>query len=310
MELHQLKCFMAVVEEGGFNKATVKLNITQPALSYQIKRLEGELGVSLFHRRPNGITPTEAGRVLLQNAKEVFESVRRARQAVDLRSKGVTGEIRVGTVESIGIYFLPAVLKKIKEKYPMVQTAVTYGQSGEVMDALLSDRLDLAMIANPRFDRRLGFETIVEDKVSLVCARGHSFFGKFTIKPHELRGLRFISVAPETPTGTLVRDYLAKHGVSVDVVVTTPSVGTVKKMVEAGIGLAFLPDMVTSEDLWCNGMPLNQLWRIEVRPHLIRRIVLVTWKNAPCSNVIQAFVDELRVHGARWKACVERAARQ
>jgi len=61
MELHQLQCFLAVVEEGGFNRATTRLHITQPALSYQIKRLEEELGVSLFHRHPRGISPTEAG---------------------------------------------------------------------------------------------------------------------------------------------------------------------------------------------------------------------------------------------------------
>src|SRR3989337_3484053 len=88
MELHQLQCFMAVIEEGGFNRATTRLHITQPALSYQIKRLEEELGVSLFHRRPRGISPTEAGRVLLQNAPDVIESVRRARRGGGMRAKG------------------------------------------------------------------------------------------------------------------------------------------------------------------------------------------------------------------------------
>src|SRR3972149_7158408 len=91
MELHQLQCFMAVIEEGGFNRPPPRLHITQPALSYQIKRLEEELGVSLFHRRPRGISPTEAGRVLLQNAQEVIESVRRARRGGGERAKGGAG---------------------------------------------------------------------------------------------------------------------------------------------------------------------------------------------------------------------------
>jgi len=305
MELHQLQCFIAVIEEGGFNRATTRLHITQPALSYQIKRLEEELGVSLFHRRPRGISPTEAGRVLLQNAQEVIESVRRARRAVEVRSKGAGGEIRIGTVESVGIYFLPDVLTKIKEKYPMARTTVMYRQSGEVMDALLSNQVDLAVIANPRLDRRFNYETIVEERISLVCSNTHPFFGRSTVKPSELRGLQFISLTPETPSGQLIRDHLAKLGVSVDVVVTTPSVGTVRKMVEVGLGVAFLPDMVTSEDLSCSGKSLNQLARIDVRPPLLRRVMLVTWKKFQCSPVIQAFLDDLRLHGLHWKGCVE-----
>ena len=310
MELHQLQCFMAVIEEGGFNRATTRLHITQPALSYQIKRLEEELGVSLFHRRPRGISPTEAGRVLLQNAQDVIESVRRARRAVEMRSKGVAGEIRVGTVESVGIYFLPDVLIKIKEKFPMARATVMYRQSDEVMDALLSNQVDLAVIANPRLDRRLTYETIIEERISLVCSKTHPLFGRSTAKPNELRGLRFISLTPETPSGQLIRDHLAKLGVSVDVVVTTPSVGTVKRMVEVGLGVAFLPDMVTSEDLSCNGMSLNHLARIEVRPSLMRRVMLVTWKKFKCSQVIQAFIDDLRLHGTRWKGCVEPSSRR
>ena len=301
---------MAVIEEGGLNRATTRLHITQPALSYQIKRLEEELGVSLFHRRPRGISPTEAGRVLLQNAQEVIESVRRARRAVEMRSKGVAGEIRVGTVESVGIYFLPDVLIKIKEKFPMARATVMYRQSDEVMDALLSNQVDLAVIANPRLDRRLNYETIIEERISLVCSKTHPLFGRSTAKPNELRGLRFISLTPETPSGQLIRDHLAKLGVSVDVVVTTPSVGTVKRMVEVGLGVAFLPDMVTSEDLSCNGMSLNHLARIEVRPSLMRRVMLVTWKKFKCSQVIQAFIDDLRLHGTRWKGCVEPSSRR
>jgi DNA-binding transcriptional LysR family regulator len=304
MELHQLQCFLAVIEEGGFNRATTRLHITQPALSYQIKRLEEELGVSLFHRRPRGISPTEAGRVLLQSAQEVIESARRARRAVEMRSKG-GGEIRIGTVESVGIYFLPDVLTKIKEKYPLARATVMYGKSDEVMDALLSNQVDLTVIANPRLDRRLNYETIVEERISLVCSKTHPFFGRSTAKPNELRGLRFIALTPETPTGQIIRDHLAKLGVSVDVVVTTPSVGTVRKMVEVGLGVAFLPDMVTSEVLSCNGMPLNQLARVEVRPHLMRRVMLVTWKKFPCNQVIQTFIDDLRLHGAHWKGCME-----
>lgn len=310
MELHQLQCFIAVFEEGGFSRATTRLHITQPALSYQIKRLEEELGVSLFHRGPRGISLTEAGRVLLQNAKEVVESVKKARRAVETGSRGVVGEIRVGAVESVGIYLLPDVLKKFKEKYPLARATVMYGQAGEIMEALLSNQVDLAVVANPRPDRRLHFETIIEERISLVCGKPHPFFGKSSAKPHELQGVRFISLSPETPTGHLIRDHLARMGVSVDVVVTTPSVETVRRMVEIGLGVAFLPDMVANENLSRDGTSPNPLARIDVRPLLKRRIMLVTWKKFPFSQVNQSFLDELRLYGANWKGCVEPSGRR
>jgi DNA-binding transcriptional LysR family regulator len=304
MELHQLRCFIAVIEEGGFNRATTRLHITQPALSYQIKRLEDELGVSLFNRRPRGISPTEAGRVLLHHAQEVLDSVRRAGGAVEMLSKGVVGEIRIGTVNSVGVYFLPPILKRLNEKYTMARPTVMYRRAGEVMDALLASQVDVAIIANPRPDRRLNFERIIEEKVSLVCNRNHPLAGRMTAKPQDLQGLNFIALTPETPTGQLVRDHLAKMGVSVNTVVSTPNVDTVKKMVEVGLGVAYLPDMVTTEDISCDGKPLGDLARVDIHPMLTRRVMIVTWKKFKFSPVIQAFMDEIRWQGSHWKGCV------
>ncbi|RLC10349.1 MAG: LysR family transcriptional regulator, partial [Deltaproteobacteria bacterium] len=76
MELRQLECFVAVVEEGGFNRATSRLHMTQPAISYQIKLLETDLDIPLFYRRSRGISPTEAGRVLYQHAQLIQDKVR------------------------------------------------------------------------------------------------------------------------------------------------------------------------------------------------------------------------------------------
>ncbi len=82
MELHQLRCFLAIVGEGGFSKATGKLQMSQPAVSYQIRQLEKDLGTLLFQRGPRGVNLTEAGRVLAIHAESVLESEHRAHRAV------------------------------------------------------------------------------------------------------------------------------------------------------------------------------------------------------------------------------------
>lgn len=307
MELHQLQCFVVAVEEGGFKRATTRLGITQPALSYQIKQLEDELGTQLFHRRPTGVSPTETGRVLYDHAREMLEAVRRARRAVEELGAGVVGQIRIGTVDSVGIYFLPGVLGELRKKYPTVRPTVLYRTSDEVMDALLSDRVDLALIANPPPDRRLRQETVVEERVSLVCGRSHPYFGRKAIRPSELKGQDFVALSPESPTGDLVTKYLARLGVSVEPVVSTQNVETAKKMVEVGLGVGFLPDMVTSTEVACEPEPEHpgSLWRIEIGPPFARRIALVTWRNVEPSRAATAFIEELQRFGAEWKSCTE-----
>lgn len=304
MELHQLDCFLAVLEEGSFNRAATRLHKTQPAISYQIKQLEEELGLSLFHRRARKISPTEAGRVLAHHAQEVLERVRRARQAIERLSEGVAGEIRIGTVNSVGIHFLPEVLWSVREKYPSVRPTVTYRETPVIMDALLSNRLDLALIANPKPDRRLRQEVIIQERVSLVCGPSHPFFGRSAVRPSELKGLQFVSLTPENPTGELVRDFLTRLGINVEPVVSTANVETVKKMVEVGMGVAFLPDMVTARDVSCDGGPPGRLARIDVGPPLLRNIVLITWKHLEPSPAIAAFTEELRAHGKVWRGCL------
>jgi len=305
VELHQLRCLLAVIEEGGFNRATTRLHITQPALSYQIKQLEGELGIRLFDRRPGGVSPTEAGRLLARHARQVLEAVRQARQSVEELAQGVNGEVRIGTVNSVGIYFLPQLLWSLRKQYPRLRPHVLYRHSNEIIEALLANQVDLALVANPSSDRRLHTEVIIEEQVWLVCGRGHSFFGRKNIRPSELKGAQFVALSQESPTGRLVRDHLARMGISVEPVVSTDNVETVKKMVEIGLGVAFLPEMVTSGEVHCDDGTGGRLARLQVGPPITRRIVLAYWKNSELSRATATFVEQLREYAEGWKGCIE-----
>ena len=305
MELYQLRCFQAAVEEGGFKRAATRLYITQPALSYHVKQLEEELGVSLFHRRPRGVSPTEAGRVLSQYAQEIMLGVHRAKLAIEELEEGVAGEIRIGTVDSVGIHFLPPVLRAVRSMYPAARPKLLYRNSNDIMEALLSNELDLAILANPGSDRRLEQEVLIEESLSLVCSRSHPFFGVPTVKTSDLKGMEFAALSLGTPSGSLIRKYLAHLGVGIKIVAITNNVETVKKMVEAGLGIAFLPDMVTKRDIPCNGKPTGLLWRIEIDPPLSRQIVLVYWKDSCMSRATKAFIEHLRQYSNEWRACMD-----
>jgi DNA-binding transcriptional LysR family regulator len=296
VELQQLQCFIAVLEEGGFKRATARLGITQPALSYQVKRLEEELGVQVFRRGPGGITPTEAGRVFLEHAHHVIAAVREALQAVRELSGGVTGEIRVGAIKCVGQYFLPHVLREIREKHPMVRPKLVYKDSGDLLDALLANKVDVAMVVDPPPDERLRYTPVFDEQISLVSGRGHPFYGRPVVDVAEVKDVRLVALSPHTSAGALAKRYLERQGIAVVAALTTDNVPTVKRMVESGMGVAFLPDMTTQDDVG----PDARLWRSTVEPTLSLPLVLATWREAHPSLAIDAFVEEVRRIGMSW----------
>jgi DNA-binding transcriptional LysR family regulator len=293
--LWRLRCFEVVVEEGGFKRATARLHITQTALSYQMKHLEHELGAQLFHRRPGGVSLTDAGRLLFMHVQRVSAAVKLAQRAIkDLPAQGA---VRIGTVTSIGTYFLPQLLSSVRKQCGAARP-ILYRVADESIEALLQNHVDVAILADPKVDRRLHYETLFEERVSLVAGRAHPFFGAPTIRPEQLKG------STETPTGMLIRRYLERLGVSVEPVVSTENVETVKRLVEIGMGVAFLPDMATERDAVTDANPGGRLSRSLVKPTLTRRIVLVTWNEPPLSEAGTAFVDEVRRQSSAWPGAI------
>jgi DNA-binding transcriptional LysR family regulator len=298
MELHQLQCFIAVLEEGGFKRATARLGITQPALSYQVKRLEEELGVQVFRRGPGGITPTEAGRVLLEHAHQVIATVREAHQAVRELSGGVTGEIRIGAIKCVGQYFLPFVLQEIRVKYPMVRTKLLYRESDELLESLLANKLDVAIVVEPPPDPRLAQQSVFDEKISLVSGRGHPFYGRRSVDMSELKDVAFVSLSAQTAAGALIRRWLDRLGIAIVASLATDNIETVKRMVEAGMGVAFLPDMATNDDV--EGDKPGRLSRSAIEPTLSLPLSVVTWRDAHHSLALDAFVEGVCRIGRQW----------
>ncbi len=296
--LNRLRCFEVVVEEAGFKRATARLHITQPALSYQMKHLEEELGVELFVRRPGGVTLTDAGRLLFTHVQRVSAAIREAERAI--KELPATGEVRIGTVNSIGTYFLPQVLGAVRAQHAGTRPMLYRARSDEFIEALLTDQVDLAILANPREEKRLRYEKLFDEHVSLVAARSHPFFERPPGSFAELAAAPFVALSQQTPTGALIHRHLDRLGVRIEPVVSTEDVETVKRMADMGMGAAFLPDMVTERDVYGPGNPRGCLRRIPLEPALTRSIVLVTWEEVPSSRAVAAFVEAVRKLSRTW----------
>jgi DNA-binding transcriptional LysR family regulator len=212
----------------------------------------------------------------------------------------VTGEIRIGAVKCIGQYFLPLVLKELRTKHPGVRPKLLYQDSDELLEALLANKIEVALVVDPPPDERLAFTPVFDEQITLVSGRGHPFYGRASIDLSELKDVSFVVLAPHISAGALAKRYLDRQGISVTPALTADDIETVKHMVESGMGVAFLPEMATAEDVTPEGRPAR-LSRSTVEPTLSLPLSVATWRDARPSLAVEAFVSEVRRIGLDWE---------
>src|SRR5215210_7224496 len=142
MTLQQLQYFLAAVEHGSFSAAAASLHLAQPSLSEQIRRLEAELGVSLFVRAGRRLELTEAGRLLLPNAEHTLDAAREASESVRGVRDVTGGTVAFGTFGSAHHYLLGGLIEEFRRKHPSVKLRVVGQNSAEVADAVRDGHLE------------------------------------------------------------------------------------------------------------------------------------------------------------------------
>lgn len=149
MELRELRYFRTVVESGSFSKAAVKLMVAQPSLSRQIRALEHELRMPLLQRNARGVSPTEAGKVLLERTLRLEEDMDGIQRTFATMAKRVTGTLRVAVQAPVSFVLLPELVRNYRARYPDVHLELVEGFSGDVIEKLLAGVIDVAIVDIP-----------------------------------------------------------------------------------------------------------------------------------------------------------------
>lgn len=239
MELRQLECFLAVVDEGTFTTAAARLHVVQSAVSSTIKTLERSLGVGLFDRGPGRPTLTDAGRRLLPQARQMLELAATTREAVRTE---LSGELRVGVLTAVPVD-LPSLLTCYRSAHPQVHVqlrAMPRG-SADMTDALRNGTLDVAFVsATGVVDPSLLMTLIVRDPLTLLLPHDH---------PLADVPLSLAALADETwidgPVGygnrTIVDAAFSRAGLSREVALEVADSSEIANFVAVGLGIGFVP---------------------------------------------------------------------
>ncbi len=250
MELRHLRYFSAVADELHFGRAAEKLNIAQPPLSQQIKKLETELGVRLFHRTKRRVSLTEAGEVFRTRARVILDAARNAAEEAGRIGRGEVGRLSVGFMSTATLNRLPLVLRAFKERYPDAEIELVQMTSGEQISAVAGGHLDIGFVSIRERPEpltvdgvELAVETVWRETLIAALPPRHKLAGEREIPLAGLAGDTFIGLPQEPPSSYFdqVVDLCTKAGFSPRIKLKASQLPTALALIAAGYGVGLMP---------------------------------------------------------------------
>jgi DNA-binding transcriptional LysR family regulator len=266
INLDQLEAFAVVVELGSFSAAAARLNLTQPAISFQLRQLERRLGVRLVERIGRRAQPTAAGLDLLPHIGRIEAVVAGALDAMAGHAEGVAGRVRIGTGATACIYLLPPLLSELRRRFPRLEIVVRTGNSPEILRALEDNALDVALVTLPAPGRIFAVEKLLDDEIVAVFPPGADAPAVRT--PVVLAEWPVLLYEPGGHARRVIDDWFRQAGVASKPVMELGSIEAIKELVAAGLGCGLLPHLAMRN----NSSPLTAH---SLAPPLYREIGMV-----------------------------------
>ena len=242
MHVETLKTFCDLVETGSLSRAARLNLVSQSAVSQQLRTLERRYGRRLIERAPRiGARPTEHGQLLYDEVKPLLERL----AALELRLRAhpnvVAGTVRVATVYSVGLHTLPATIKRCLARHPQMNVHLQYRRTNDVYAQCLDGEVDFGIVALPTPRPQLHIVPLGHDELVVAAPPTHPIARRARCPLAALDGQPFIGFDRDIPTRRLVDSLLRRHHVRVTYVMELDNVETIKRSVEAGLGLSLLP---------------------------------------------------------------------
>ena len=291
MHIETLKTFCDLVETGSLSRAAKLNRVTQSAVSQQLRALEARYGKKLIDRAPRvGAQPTEAGRAFYSELKPLLEQFQALEGRLRERPNVVTGSVRVATVYSVGLHTLPKVMKKSLAAHPALGLRLEYRRTDQVYEGCLRGECDLGIVALPHRRPQLEIVPLGHDELVFVASPEHRLAKKKGLGLSDLDGQPFIAFDRDIPTRKLVDRLLRRAKASVAYVMELDNIETIKRSVEAGIGVSLLPAPALAAEVRARTLVTRKL-----RESPIERPIGVMYRRSrELSSAARVFLELLR----------------
>ena len=249
MQIESLKVFCDLAETKSFTKAAQINNVTQSAVSQTISALERRFKSLLIERSKKNFRLTPEGEVFYDYSKRILQTCDALFSKLQEIEDVISGNIRVATIYSIGLHDLPPYLKKFLKSYPTVNVHVEYRRANQVYEDVLSNVVDMGLVAYPTKDAKLEIVPLRKDPLVLICHPQHPFAKQKSIRLKALAGQKFIGFEPDIPTRKALDKILKEHGVDLKPAMEFDNIETVKRAVEIEAGISIVPQGTVIQEI-------------------------------------------------------------
>jgi LysR family transcriptional regulator, hydrogen peroxide-inducible genes activator len=290
MEMHQIRYFLAVAELLNFTRAAEQCNVTQPALTRAIQKLEEELGGLLFRRERSLTHLTELGRLMQPHLKQVLEESEAARTTAKSFLRLDEAHLNLGVMCTIGPMRFVAFLRDFNARHPGVDVRLLETVPSMLSDQLLAEKLDVAVAAKPdAFDERLRLLPLYRERFVVAFPSGHRFEQRNAVPLAELKGegyLRRVNCEYADHIGNLRQ----KCGAEVRRLYASEREDWIQAMIAAGLGVCIMPEHSPSTP--------GVITRPVIEPEITREVGLLTIAGRRHSPAVAAFIRAAQTY--RW----------
>ncbi|MCU1341955.1 MAG: transcriptional regulator, LysR family [Candidatus Acidoferrum typicum] len=287
MEIHQLRYFCAVAETNSFSRAAVQTHVSQPSLSQQILKLEGELGARLFDRLGRSVRLTEIGRTFLPRARAVLRELEAAKGDVDERKDSVGGSISIGVIPTIAPYLLPRHLTSFTRQFPQARLAVVEEITPILMERLRASSVDIAILALPIRGNEFEIFPLLTENLFAALPKQHKLARHDSLSLKDLRAEPFLLLRD----GHCFRDTAIaacdRARLNPQIIFESGQFSSILGMVGSGMGVSIVPEMAIDKRQACRYV------RIADR-EATRTIGAVVLRGRSLTRVHLAFLSRLR----------------
>ncbi len=292
LNMKQLQIFISVAKEKNFTKAASLLYMTQPAISWQIKSLEKDLGVNLFERGDRSVTLTDAGQVFFTYAKKIVNDFEQALAAMDEIKGFQRGNLVIGASTIPGEYILPRLIGGFKKQYPGINISLEIADTAKVIKSILADEVHLGVIGAKVEEDRLSFKPMLKDELILIAPPGHFLIQQETINLNDLIEIPFVMRENGSGTRKAIEECWLASGLKLEemkVIMELGSTRAVISAVEAGLGVSIV-SIWSAED----ALNLERICQIPLNnTHFQRHLYIANRQDREIGHLRVKFIDFL-----------------
>lgn len=287
MELHHLRYLRAVVRTGSVTAAAESEFVAQPSVSKQLRGLEKELGVPLFHRVGRRVVPTDAALALADCADRVFDEITTTLAMVSGPNSTLGGSLRMCATETVSDNLLPNALGELRRRLPGCHILVEMLGTDDAVHRVLADEFDLAIVVLPLVDSRLDVEVILTEDVLLAVGREHRWANQHDVAVSEaLAEPNLLLSMPGLGLRAMVEEAAHDAGLALNATFELRSQQAILALVASGGGIALAPSMSVRNREDVVAVPLN--------PPLARQIGWVKRKGRHLPRIAEELLTSLR----------------